>query len=60
MEVTIDVSVLVLGQTASFTLYSEVVVAETVIVGEVPQTYLNTGGYYESQRENFGVDGSFE
>ncbi len=44
MEVSIDVSVLVLGQTTSFTMTSEVVVAETVIVGEVPQTYLQTGG----------------
>ena len=52
MEVSIDVSVLVLGQTASFTMYSEVVVAETVIVGDVPNTYLQTGGNYESEREN--------
>lgn len=52
MEVSIDVSVLVLGQTASFTMYSEVVVAETVIVGQVPNTFLQTGGNYESEREN--------
>ena len=44
MEVSIDVAVLVLGQTTSFTMTSEVVVAETVIVGDVPQTYLQTGG----------------
>ena len=44
MEVSIDVAVLVLGQTGSFTMTSEVVVAETVIVGSVPQTYLQTGG----------------
>ncbi len=44
MEVSIDVAVLVLGQTSSFTMASEVVVAETVIVGQVPQTYLQTGG----------------
>ena len=44
MEVSIDVAVLVLGQTGSFTMTSEVVVAETVIVGAVPQTYLQTGG----------------
>ena len=56
MEVSVDVAVLVLGETDSFTVNSEVVVAETVIVGEVPQTYLNTGGYYESQRENFGIN----
>ncbi len=52
MEVSIDVAVLVLGQTTSFTMQSEVVVAETVIVGEVPNTYLQTGGYYGSQTEN--------
>ena len=52
MEVSVDVAVLVLGQTSSFTIASEVVVAETVIVGEVPQTYLQTGGNYGSQREN--------
>lgn len=44
MEVSIDVSVLVLGHTTSFTMTSEVVVAETVIVGDVPQTFLQTGG----------------
>jgi len=44
MEVSIDVSVLVLGETSSFTMSSEVVVAETIIVGQVPQTYLQTGG----------------
>ena len=52
MQVTIDVSVLALGSTNSFTMSSEVVVAETVIVGDVPDTFLQTGGYYESQREN--------
>lgn len=44
MEVSIDVAVLVLGETSSFTMTSEVVVAETVIVGQVPQTFLQTGG----------------
>lgn len=44
MEVSIDVAVLVLGHTSSFTMVSEVVVAETVIVGDVPQTFLQTGG----------------
>lgn len=44
MEVCIDVAVLVLGQTSSFTMSSEVVVAETIIVGDVPQTFLQTGG----------------
>ena len=50
MIVSVDVAVLVLGQTSSFTVNSEVVVAETVIVGEVPSTFLQTGGNYESQR----------
>ena len=46
MEVSVDVSVLILGQTGSFTITSEVVVAETVIVGQVPDTFLQTGGNY--------------
>ena len=52
MFVSVDVSVLVLGQTSSFTITSEVVVAETVIVGDVPDTFLQTGGNYEPEREN--------
>ena len=44
MCVLVDVSVLVLGQTISFTVNSEVVIAETVIVGAVPDTFLQTGG----------------
>ena len=44
MEVSIDVAVLVLGETNSFTMESQVLVAETVIVGDVPQTFLQTGG----------------
>lgn len=44
MHVQVDVTVLVLGETESFTVSSEVVVAETIIVGQVPQTYLQTGG----------------
>lgn len=44
MCVLIDVSVLVLGDTVSFTVASEVVIAETVIVGTVPDTFLQTGG----------------
>lgn len=52
MEVTVDVAILVLGQTSSFSITSEVVVAETVIVGDVPDTFFQTGGVYESYREN--------
>lgn len=44
MEVSVDVSVLVLGKNESFTVSSQVVVAETVIVGQVPDTFLQTGG----------------
>ena len=44
MEVSVDVSVLVLGKATSFTVTSHVVVAETVIVGQVPETLFQTGG----------------
>ena len=44
MTVRVDVAVLVLGKTESFAVESEVVVAQTVIVGAVPETYLQTGG----------------
>ena len=44
MEVRLDVTVLILGRTDAFTVTSQVVAAETVIVGQVPQTFLNTGG----------------
>ena len=44
MEASVDVTVLVLGNTESFTVSSQVVVAETIIVGDVPQTFLHTGG----------------
>ena len=44
MEVRVDVTVLVLGQTDAFAVTTQVVAAETVLVGEVPQTYLQTGG----------------
>ena len=52
MNVSVDVAVLVLGQTSSFTVDSQVVVAETIIVGNVPSTFLQTGGNYESERQN--------
>ena len=52
MVVSVDVSILVLGHTSSFTITSEVVIAETVIVGSVPNTFLQTGGNYEPEREN--------
>ena len=52
MNVLVDVAVLVLGQTESFTVASQVVVAETIIIGEVPDTFFQTGGNYEPKREN--------
>ncbi len=44
MNVSVDVSLLTLGKTESFVMNSQVVVAETVIVGQVPDTYFQTGG----------------
>lgn len=44
MHVTIDVSILVLGTSVQFTVSSDVVVSETIIVGGVPNTFLQTGG----------------
>ncbi len=52
MTIIVDVSILVLGRTESFTVSSEVVVAETIIVGQVPDTFFQTGGIYGSQTEN--------
>ena len=48
MFVLVDVAVLVLGRTVIFTVESDVVVAETVIVGDVPDTFFQTGGNYGS------------
>ena len=50
MEVIVDVSVLVLGKTEDFTVSSQVIVAETVIVGHVPDTFFQTGGQYGSKK----------
>ncbi len=50
MDVSIDVSILVLGHTDSFTLTSEVVIAQTVIVGQVPNTFFQTGGTNGTER----------
>ena len=56
MDVIVDVTILVLGQTETFTVSSQMVVAETIIVGDVPATYFQTGGTYGTQRENQGAD----
>lgn len=44
MDITVDVTILVLGKAESFTVTSQVVVAETIIVGQVPDTFFQTGG----------------
>ena len=60
MQVSVDVAVLVLGKVEDFSISSQVVVAETVIVGQVPDMFLQTGGVYELQRENGRTDASVE
>lgn len=52
MNISVDVSILVLGRTENFTVSSQVVVAETIIVGQVPDTLLQGGGHYGSKTEN--------
>jgi len=44
MHVSVDVAVLVFGETKYFSVLSQVVIAETIIVGQVPDTLLRTGG----------------
>ena len=44
MHISVDVAVLVLGETNYFTISSQVVIAETIIVGQVPDTLFQTGG----------------
>lgn len=50
MHVEVDAAVLVLGQTSTFSVSSQVVVAETVIVGDVPSTFIQSGGLYGTER----------
>ncbi|MBQ3251811.1 MAG: sporulation protein YunB [Oscillospiraceae bacterium] len=52
MDVIVDVSVLVLGRTRTLQVSSQVVVAETIIVGQVPNTYLQTGDSYGSGKKS--------
>ena len=52
MNISVDVAILVLGRTENFTVSSQVVVAETIIVGQVPDTLLQAGGSYGSKTEN--------
>ena len=44
MQISIDVAVLVFGETNYFTISSQVVIAETIIVGQIPQMLFQTGG----------------
>ena len=46
MEVSVDVTILVLSETVTFNVMSQVVVAETIIVGEVPDTFLSAGDFF--------------
>ena len=52
MTISVDVTILVLGQTSSFTVSSQIVVAETVIVGQVPDTFFQIGGNHGYETEN--------
>lgn len=47
MDIQVDVAVLVLGKTSNFTVSSQVVVAETIIVGQVPEMFFRSGGTNE-------------
>ncbi len=60
MEVSVDASTLVLGKIEQFTVTSQVAVAETIIVGDVPDTFFNTGGNYGTQTKNTGTNGDSE
>ena len=44
MNVCVDVAILVLGKAETFSVSTQVVVAETIIVGQVPDTFLQNGG----------------
>ena len=43
LDVTAEVSVVLPGRTSSFSTLSQVLLAESVLVGDVPQMYLNGG-----------------
>ena len=52
LTIDVYVSILLPGFTTATKVSNSFVVAETVIIGDVPSTYLQTGGYYGFQREN--------
>lgn len=56
MHIYVDVAVLVWGKTEEFSVSSQVVVAETIIVGQVPDTFLQYGRNESNERENRSVD----
>ena len=58
LEVEVDASTLVLGKIEQFSVSSQVAVAETIIVGDVPDTFFHTGGNYGTTEENTGSDGT--
>ena len=58
LEVEVDASTLVLGKIEQFSVSSQVAVAETIIVGDVPDTFFHTGGNYGTTEENTGSDGA--
>lgn len=60
MEVSVDASTLVLGKIEQFTVSSQVAVAETIIVGDVPDTFFNAGGNYGTQTKNAGANDASE
>lgn len=60
MDICVDIAVLVLGRTEYFSVTSQVVVAETIIVGQVPETFLQTGGYHGNTTENARIDRAAE
>ncbi len=46
LDVVIDIDVIMPWRTVSTQVVSEILIAETVILGEVPETYLNWSGSY--------------
>ena len=58
LEIEVDASTLVLGKIEQFSVSSQVAVAETIIVGDVPDTFFHTGGNYGTTEENTGSDGT--
>ena len=54
--IRVDVAVLVLGKTETFPVTTETLVAQTVIIGDVPDTYVKTGGNHGSERRDQASD----